>query len=226
MTRAEREADIPEDVAALRRAQTGTVRADTETAQSAAARPAASDIADARMAFENGRSAAAVDTAVGDALQSVEASGVEQRSTESARLSQLPNPPLAEAPRPAMRQLAEALHRTTDGSVELTLSPEELGRVRLTLNPGDSGITVTINAERPETLDLMRRHAEMLNDAMRELGYGEVVLDFGNTGERHTADGSSDNGGEGDRVADMVAEAGTQRRDSATGTSSGLDLRL
>lgn len=88
-------------------------------------------------------------------------------------------PPLAEAPRPAMRAMAETLNRAPDGMVEVTLSPEELGRVRLTLHPGDSGITVSIAAERPETLDLMRRHADLLGSAMRELGYDDVSLDFG-----------------------------------------------
>ncbi|MCV6610332.1 MAG: flagellar hook-length control protein FliK, partial [Amphritea sp.] len=61
-----------------------------------------------------------------------------------------------------MRQIAENLQKMSDGRVEIRLSPEELGSVRLQLHQGESGLTVTVQAERPETLDLMRRNIDQL----------------------------------------------------------------
>ncbi|MCO8143817.1 flagellar hook-length control protein FliK [Rhodovulum tesquicola] len=120
--------------------------------------------------------------------------------------------------------MAEALHRAADGAVELTLSPEELGRVRLTLAPGENGITVTINAERGDTLELMRRHADLLGNAMRELGYGEVVLDFRGKGARHgpAPDSTPTPGMTGEDSAPPAPPAPAGRSMAA----GGLDLRL
>lgn len=84
-----------------------------------------------------------------------------------------------------LRQLHEAVARAPDGPVEVALSPEELGRVRMTLHPVEHGITVTVQAERPETLDLMRRNIEMLARDFRALGYADVSFSFGaESGER------------------------------------------
>ncbi|SFN31916.1 hook-length control protein FliK [Thioclava dalianensis] len=77
------------------------------------------------------------------------------------------------------RQVTTAIAQMPDRPVEIALSPEELGRVRLVLHAGDHGMVVTVQAERPETLDLMRRNIEMLADDMRDLGYSDVSFQFG-----------------------------------------------
>lgn len=64
-------------------------------------------------------------------------------------------------------------------AIELTLNPAELGRVRISMTPGDGTITVTVIAERPETLELMRRHADMLAQDFRHLGLGSAEFAFG-----------------------------------------------
>lgn len=64
-------------------------------------------------------------------------------------------------------------------AIELTLNPAELGRVRISMTPGDGAITVTVIAERPETLELMRRHADMLAQDFRHLGLGSTEFAFG-----------------------------------------------
>ncbi|MBL3584135.1 flagellar hook-length control protein FliK [Rhodovulum sulfidophilum] len=155
-----------------------------------------------------------------------ERSGSDQiRGSETARHTAAPA--LADTPRTAIRQIAESLHRASDGSVHLTLSPEELGRVRLSLTPGDHGITVNISADRADTLDLMRRHGDTLANAMRDLGYGEVVLDF--TGRQNNAPGQ----GRGFAAAGPAPnEEGTEtgllsaNRTSPRTAGGGLDLRL
>jgi len=64
-------------------------------------------------------------------------------------------------------------------AIELTLNPAELGRVRISMTPGDGAISVTVIAERPETLELMRRHADMLAQDFRHLGLGSAEFAFG-----------------------------------------------
>lgn len=65
-----------------------------------------------------------------------------------------------------------------NGPVELTLDPEELGRVRMTLSGTDMSMTVTLVTERAETSDLMRRHIEVLAQEFRQLGYRDVSFNF------------------------------------------------
>ncbi len=74
------------------------------------------------------------------------------------------------------------------GQVDLTLNPAELGRVRLSMAPGEAGLVVSIHADRPETLDLMRRHSEQLMQEFRQAGFERVELSFGGTGSGQTRD--------------------------------------
>jgi len=89
-------------------------------------------------------------------------------------------------------QIAAAVQASGERSVEIVLSPAELGKVRITLSPGEAGMAVSIVADRPETLDLLRRHANLLAQDFRELGYGGTEFSFdsggGSTGQgRDTA---------------------------------------
>lgn len=82
-------------------------------------------------------------------------------------------------------QMTTALAKSTDGSTDLALAPEELGKVRLKLKP-DAGnpdrMVVMITFERPETLELFRRHAGELADALRSAGYAGADIGFGQEG--------------------------------------------
>lgn len=82
-------------------------------------------------------------------------------------------------------QLTTALTRGTEGETELALSPEELGHVRVKLKPDAANpdrLVVMLTFERPETLDLFRRHAGDLTDALRAAGYSGADLGFGQQG--------------------------------------------
>lgn len=92
-------------------------------------------------------------------------------------------PPAAETVRPVAAQLAEAATRLSGGGVELTLAPEELGRVRMVLGASEAGPTLTVTAERPETLDLMRRHADQLARDFRDLGFTDLTFAFAGGGQ-------------------------------------------
>lgn len=90
-----------------------------------------------------------------------------------------------ELPRHISMQVVTAIQRgPAEKNLELTLNPAELGRVRISLTPGDAGIVVTIVAERPETLDMMRRHVDTLAQDFLGLGYGRAEFNFGQTPQR------------------------------------------
>lgn len=101
-----------------------------------------------------------------------------------------PPPPPAEpgrSPLAVPRQVAEGLSNalaTTPGSdrIELVLSPEELGRVRFELRAEGDNLQVTLTAERPETMELLRRHLPELLTELRQAGYGAATLNFGQSG--------------------------------------------
>lgn len=106
----------------------------------------------------------------------------------------LPSPPGASVPMPGASgpaqlpvpqvasQLAAALSRSADGATELALSPAELGHVRLRLERDakhPDRVVVLITFERPETMDLFRRHAGELAEALRSAGYAGADIGFG-----------------------------------------------
>lgn len=78
-----------------------------------------------------------------------------------------------------IRQVTEAFARLSDQTVELRLAPEELGRVRMYLHSGEHGIVVNIQADRTETLDLMRRHVDELARNLADAGYENAGFTFG-----------------------------------------------
>ena len=75
--------------------------------------------------------------------------------------------------------MSAAIQASTERSFDIHLSPAELGKVRITLSPSESGITVSILADRPETLDLLRRHSDLLAQDFRDLGYDSAAFSFG-----------------------------------------------
>jgi hypothetical protein len=86
-----------------------------------------------------------------------------------------------------------------DRPVELILSPEELGIVRMTLSASDGAAVLSVSAERPDTLDLMRRNIELLERQFRDLGFDSVSFTFGGhakggTPDRDRSDGASSPG--------------------------------
>lgn len=62
---------------------------------------------------------------------------------------------------------------------EIRLDPEELGRLRITLEGEGEAIRVRVEVERPETLDLLRRNGDRLAETLREAGYDQADMQFG-----------------------------------------------
>jgi Flagellar hook-length control protein FliK len=124
-------------------------------------------------------------------------------------------------------QLAKVMVEVTDKATELALAPEELGRVSLRLEPDAANpdrMTILINVERPETLDLFRRHAGELAEAIKAAGYSGADIGFGQHGQGSNPDHKpTENAPGSGRSAEDPALTSPARRD-VVGAS--LDLRL
>ncbi|MEM6386056.1 MAG: flagellar hook-length control protein FliK [Pseudomonadota bacterium] len=84
------------------------------------------------------------------------------------------------AARPIISQVIQSITRATgDGSFEIRLQPEELGRIRLTMTTSEIGVSVQINAERAETLDILRRNIELLGGDLEQQGFTNLSFTFG-----------------------------------------------
>lgn len=127
--------------------------------------------------------AAKVDT--GEPIAALSEEPVLQSTRDSAApLSAPAQAARAELARAIAGQMAAALQaRPGSGAIEIALNPEELGRVSIVLNGREDGFHMTIATERPETLDLMRRHIAVLSEEFQKLGYGDLSFDLGNSSD-------------------------------------------
>ncbi|MFC4668009.1 flagellar hook-length control protein FliK [Seohaeicola nanhaiensis] len=140
-----------------------------------------------------------------------------------AALHSGPVPQRTDLPRVLPQNLAESLIQQSGRHVEVTLNPEELGRVRMLLSSADGNISLIITGERQDTLDLLRRHIDALVQDFRKMGFENVGYEFrqfesGGRRDRPTAAPSRRSAVEVD-----LTESTTSRRHTA---ASGLDIRV
>ena len=101
-----------------------------------------------------------------------------------AAASTLTEPMIArhsEPPSPIQQTAAiiAAQSPTQPGSIDLTLTPETLGRLHFEMRPEGDKMAITLSAERPETLDLVRRHLPDLLAELKQAGVQAGTLSFG-----------------------------------------------
>lgn len=151
---------------------------------------------------------------------------VSKQSTVMAQQSQ----PVSFLAPPVVRQISDAIVRSVNDRIEIVLSPEELGRVRMVLSGQDRAPHVVLWAERPETLDQLRRHADVLLQQFGEDGLGDATLDFrgGHDGaaEREDRFDSAEPGAESDDPALPAAGHTIALHPATTGAERRLDIRL
>ncbi len=151
-----------------------------------------------------------------------------QPTTDGAaptRLSGPAAPATAEVARQLGGQMAVAVTQNRAGVTEVALSPQELGKVRMTMTAQDNAVVLSIVAERPETQDLMRRHIDHLQQEFRNLGFQDIKFSFGSgstpqeqkepTGQDTTSP-----------AADADGAPDEQKATPNRATDSALDLRL
>jgi len=119
--------------------------------------------------------------------------------------------------------MAQAAHRPT----EIALSPQELGRVRMSVVAEDGAITVSIIAERPETLDLMRRHIDQLGQTFKSMGYESISFAFGQGADSgdHAGSGPGGDPSSGGQQATATPDESTIIHLDAA-PARGVDVRL
>ncbi|MFW2545327.1 flagellar hook-length control protein FliK [Primorskyibacter sp. 2E107] len=132
------------------------------------------------------------------------------------------------APTMVLRQIMDQIPRLSEGKIEVRLSPEELGHVRMHMTPGEQGMTVHIQADRPETLDLLRRNIDQLARDLAEAGYETANFSFGEgTGQNDANNGAEERGREGPvGTSTDTAIPAAEIQQSLTASMDGLDIRV
>lgn len=109
--------------------------------------------------------------------------------------------------------------------IEIALDPPELGQVRISVARGDDGMVLNLTIDRPETLDLMRRHASLLAQEFQRHGLENSGFTFsGRDGEPATPGRHADNGPGGSAPEGLPDAAPLPPARHTDGT--GLDIRI
>ncbi|MEM9639819.1 MAG: flagellar hook-length control protein FliK, partial [Pseudomonadota bacterium] len=131
----------------------------------------------------------------------------------------------ADVARHVAQQLAASIQVLQDGNLEIALNPEELGRVKIAISMQDAGVMITIQTDRGETMDLMRRNISMLEQAFRDMGHGSVDFSFQSDQQANADDQGS--GSESNGLLDgLPQEMDPVERALALPGLSGLDIRV
>jgi hypothetical protein len=136
----------------------------------------------------------------------------------------------AQSPVPQLAaRLVEMLVHSGNGVTEFALSPDELGQVRVTLQADAQNpdrMIVMLVFDRQETLDLFRRHADQLADALRAAGYSGVDIGFGQSGTGHGNDSDTSPIAPTEAVLSDEFAADLVDQPLRLAANSSLDLRL
>ncbi|MBU2937098.1 flagellar hook-length control protein FliK, partial [Pacificibacter marinus] len=148
----------------------------------------------------------------------------------------LPQTSRVELPAHIAAQIADAARQLPDGPIEISLSPEELGKVKLTFQVSENGaMNVVVATERAETLELMRRNVDSLLAEFSDLGYEGSSFQFQQDGQNTSGD-QSEQSGSGGASGSISSTDSIQSPQSDTDPLSpvrlhldgtaGMDLRL
>ena len=132
----------------------------------------------------------------------------------------------ADIPRHMAIQMAEAVRAGGPRPIDLMLNPAELGRVKISLQSAEGAVLVHITADRPETLDLMRRHLDDLTQEFQSAGYSDAQFSFSDENPA----GEGDSNPDGDVVA-SAADAPDSPEPTQTSTpgimiTDRVDIRI
>lgn len=97
---------------------------------------------------------------------------------------------------PPTSQIVQAIRLTPEGSVDVSLMPEDLGRVRLIMQSSEAGLQITVQSERQDTLDLLRKNVDQLRQEMGEAGFDDVSFSFGDQTGRESQETDEPEGGQ------------------------------
>jgi flagellar hook-length control protein FliK len=141
----------------------------------------------------------------------------------AAKVSAAPDGRAAEAARQVALQISQNASQT-DSVIELQLKPEELGALKFRMSLSETGLNIVIQADRPETQDLLRRHIDQLQSQFAALGFGEasVSLQGGDHSNRAADSDSSDRG----PLPGMQDEQTSLPQEALPMAQIGVDIRV
>lgn len=146
-----------------------------------------------------------------------------ERAAASSQNTILQTVPRAELGNAVIQQLSALVQRNGAGTYDIALNPPELGSVRISLEAADGTMVVSIQSERPETMDLIRRHVDQLERQLLQLGYDTLDFSFGQS------DGDDTDQQSGSSAAlDLEADPDTGQQISPIEASpdGAIDIRL
>lgn len=116
----------------------------------------------------------------------------------------------------------------TPGRIELTLTPDNLGKLHFDMRPEAGGLSIVLSAERPDTLDLMRRHLPDLMAELKQVGIqtGSFSFSSWNGGQRPPSSLQDINNGPSTAGSATALSSVALRLPQHSGTAGGLDMRF
>ena len=142
----------------------------------------------------------------------------------AALASPLPPVPAFSPEFPA--NLAATVTSADRDRVEVSLDPVELGRLRFDIRHNGDLVQVNLSVERPETMDLMRRHADQLLAELRAAGFAGASLSFSQWGQGQADRNKPDAPPPPETAAPNGPVPAPTIPLRAAQTGQGLDLRL
>ena len=131
-------------------------------------------------------------------------------------------------PRGVAPSIVRAASRAAkDDRVELMLDPLELGKVKFDFTTTNDRMQINLSVERADTLDLLRRHADVLRAEFRDAGFEGSSLSFSQWSHQGPKDQAAQSlfpDAEGDSFTSPPPVSAPKR--SLTSAGQGLDLRL
>ena len=129
-----------------------------------------------------------------------------------------------------VQQVVETLAtQPTDlpGRIELTLTPETLGKVHFDMRPEGGSLSIVLSAERADTLDLMRRHLPELMAELKQAGIQAGSFSFSSWNDGQRGQAPQPEMTQGEHIAGSgVSPAVPPRPTRTLGALGGLDIRF
>ncbi|WP_425040042.1 flagellar hook-length control protein FliK [Primorskyibacter sp. S187A] len=155
----------------------------------------------------------------------VTSSSIQRVELHSALAGPLQGTPRTEVLRSIFVQIAQNGSIGSSDTIEVRLSPEELGLVKYRISATETGTIIVVSADRPDTLDLLRRNAADLMAEFNAMGLDASDLSFLDSdvdGEDHGSGQKAQN----NQTKDDVMEDGAAVISQSIVGTSGLDIRL
>lgn len=102
-----------------------------------------------------------------------------------------PSPPHV-TPKAAVQLILDQAAKPGSGPVEVVLNPQELGHLRFKIHHNGEQVNIVLTVERPDTLDLIRRHGDQLLTDLRQMGISDATLSFGQWGQGDSSENRQD----------------------------------